>query len=287
MGDMSIKNTVLIVPPNDPEAVQIYLMAKAMELQIIRSGQPHGATLDREPDVVKLVRDGGWKRVVVIEMPGPKSEEKLRAMGVEVVIIDHHHYTGLDRAHHPKTGKPLPSSLEQFVKLFRLTDARLKKLGFDPWFVRAVGIMDRGFVWALLKEGYKKKDLMDVVNYQRTLMALVRDPKNDEKKQKVAQKAWDAREEWNGFFIVTDKSDQQIRNRISLIAALERGEPTPLIVVEKKRGLIYVQESGQGMKLFETFGGFTFGMDRNWGYRNVKGQAKVMLADVKKILEKR
>ena len=79
---LSLEKTVLVVPLNDPEAILIYEIAKAMGIQVIRSAQPHGAALDREPDLVPLIRDGGWKRVVIIEMPGPKVEAKLRALGV-------------------------------------------------------------------------------------------------------------------------------------------------------------------------------------------------------------
>jgi len=34
------------------------------------------------------------------------------------------------------------------------------------------------------------------------------------------------------------------------------------------------------------FGGFTFGMDRNWGYQNTPGVSKVTLVDIKRFLKK-
>ena len=53
-----------------------------------------------------------------------------------------------------------------------------------------------------------------------------------------------------------------------------------MFFVEKKRGLIYVQESENAMDLFRKFGGFTFGVDHNWGFRNVPGKKSVSLKDV-------
>ncbi len=276
--------TVLLIPPNDAEAILIYELAKAMGLQVIRSAQPHGATLEREPDLVPLIRDGGWKRVVIVEMPGPAVEAKLCALGAEVVIVDHHHYTGLDRAHNVKTGKALPSSLEQFLKLFRLTDARLKKMGYVPKVARGIGVMDRGFIWALQNEGYRPKEIDAVLALRRKLLEGQGLLRGEEREMKVAQKAWDARTEWNGYQVVTNASKTGVREGVSFIVALQIKKPTPVIFVEKKRGLIYVQESPKAMDLFRAFGGFTFGLDHNWGYRNVPGGKKVGLDDVKRIL---
>src|SRR3989338_4178592 len=134
---MAKKQTVLVVPPNDPEAVLISKIAKALEIPRIKSGQPHGASLDKEPKILQKIREGGWERVVVVEMPGPKIEKRLREKGIEVVIIDHHRYDKLDRAVDPKTGKLLPSSLEQFLKILCITDQQLRTAGFDPKLVKA------------------------------------------------------------------------------------------------------------------------------------------------------
>src|SRR3990167_2127381 len=111
--------TLLIVPPNDPEAVLIHQIAKAMGLLIHRSPQPHGATLNKEKNIVETVRASKAKRAAIVVMPGVKTEEKIKKLGVEVIIIDHHQYTDLDRSRDPKTGKSLPSSMYQFLKLFR------------------------------------------------------------------------------------------------------------------------------------------------------------------------
>ncbi len=282
---MKFLRTVLIVPPNDAEAILISKIAEKLGLPMILSKQTHGASLDHGRDYLPLVKQSGYKQVVVIEMPGPKTEKRLRALGVDLHIIDHHHYTGLDRAHDPKTDKLLPSSLEQFLKFFRVTDVKLRALGFDPKLVRAIGVMDRGFIWALKEEGWNKKEIDHVLEFHDSLLSQIHNPKTEARKQEVARLAWKRRKKWNSYFIVETRADIQLRPRLSRIVALEIGKPTSLIVIERGRGLIYVQESDHAMDLFRRFGGFTFGLDRNWGYRNEEGKKRVTLKDVKRALE--
>ena len=276
--------TVLVIPPNDPEAVAIYRIAKALGLPVIRSAQPHGATLDEEPDIVPLIKEGGWKRVIVVEMPGPKTENKIRKLGVRLVIIDHHRYSTLDRAHDAK-GKLLLSSMEQFLALFKLTPAKVRALGFEPRLIRGIALMDRGFVWALMEAGYAKAEIKKVTAYQRELMGSVRDMSGEEEKRKIVEAAWKKRKKWNGFLVVEDTHDVGIRAGISFLIALNIGKPTPVIISEKSRGLIYVQESDHAIRLFKEFGGFTFGLDRCWGYKNGKGVKKVTAAIIKKAIQ--
>ncbi len=216
-------------------------------------------------------------------MPGVKTEAKIKKLGVKLAVIDHHHYTNLDRAH-AANGKLLPSSLEQFLKRFHLTDKRLDKLGFDPLLVRGIGIMDRGFVWALLSEGYTKKQVERVLSFHDELTSVLHDPKTETRKNAWTLDAWHKRKSWNGYFIVESNKDFSLRPRLSRIVAMQFGRPTSLIIIERKRNLIYVQESSHAMRLFETFGGFTFGLDRNWGHHNEAGKKKIRLVDIKKIL---
>ena len=282
---MNFPSTVLIIPPNDAEAIMITKLAESIGLPVLKSGQTHGASLDKGKDVVAVVKKAKYKTVIVVEMPGIKTEEKLRKLGVELIIIDHHHYTGLDRAHDPKTHKLLLSSLEQFLKLFKLTDAKLKVLGFDPMLVRAVGVMDRGYIWALQDEGYTKKQIELFLKFHDDLIASLLNPKTEAQKNRATETAWKNKIPWNGYFIVESNADVQLRPRLSRIVALELGKPTSLIIVEHRRKLIYVQESPHAMKLFKAFGGFTFGLDHNWGYHNEPGKKHVGLKEVKKILE--
>lgn len=283
---MPRKHTLLVVPANDPEAAMIIEIARAMAFDLWVSRQPHGAVLEQEKDLLEAIRDEDYDRVVIVEMPGPKSEAKLEAQGREVVIIDHHEYTGIDRAR-DKRGKYLPSSLEQFLKTFRITDEKLASLGFDPRLVKGIGIWDRGFYWACEKEGYKKSEIKKLIAYREELMDPYRDRTHEEEKDEVARKAWEKRKMWKDFVVVEDKTDISIRGRLSLIIALEIGTPTPMILVEKGRGFIYVQESDFAEELFEKFGGFTFGSGRNWGHKNRGAKKKVELKEVKAFLSER
>lgn len=279
-----MNKTVLIVPPNDAEAILISRIAGKLGLPMIESKQTHGASLDHGREYVALVKKGGYKKAVVVEMPGPKTERRLRQAGIDLHLIDHHHYTGLDRAHDPKTGRLLPSSLEQFLRMFKVTDAKLRSLGFDPKLVRGIGVMDRGFIWALREEGWSRKEIDRVLTFHDGLLSAIHNPKTEARKQALAQRAWARRKKWQKYFVVESRADIQLRPRLSRIVAQKIGKPTPLIVIERGRGLIYVQESDHAMDLFRTFGGFTFGLDRNWGYRNEKGKPRVTLRHVKRAL---
>ena len=268
----------------------IIRLAKALELSIKILDQPHGASLDREKNIVEDIKKGEWKEVVIVETPGPDTEKNMQDLGVSVHLIDHHHYTGLDRAHHPKTGVFLPSSLEQFLSLFRLTDARLQTLGFEPSIVRGIGVMDRGYIWALQREGYSPGDIKKVIALSVELMKEMGkyDEKKEQRREEVAKKAWEKRVAWKEFFIVRHVNNLSVRSSLSLVIALECKKRVPLILWESKRGggVIYVQESPYGMTLFEAFGGFTFGMDKNWGYKNEKGKKWIGLQEVKQLLQK-
>ena len=283
---MNLKSTVLIIPPNDAEALLITELAEKIGLPTITSGQLHGASLDKGThDIVAQVKEGGYKTVVVVEMPGPKTEAKLRVLGVDLHIIDHHNYTDLDRGHDPKTGKLLASSLEQFIKLFKITDARLKQFGYDPRTVKGIGVMDRGYVWALQDEGYSKKELKIVLDFHDKLLAPLTNSATEARKEQAAYNAWLRKTPWKQFFVIESSANIQLRPLISRIVALEIGKPTPLIVVERARQLIYVQESKYAIDLLEKFGGFTFGLNRNWGFQKEKGKRDITLADVKRAIE--
>lgn len=280
---MNLKKIVLIVPPNDAEAVMIQRLAEKLGLPTIVSKQNHGASLDKGHDYVADVQAGGFTRVIVVEMPGPKAEVKLRKLGIEVVLIDHHHYTGLSRAH-DANGKLLPSSLEQFLKMFKVTDVQMKRWGFDPLLVRGIGIQDRGYVWSLQDEGYSKAQIKQVMDFHDSLIAHLKNPKTDARKDRLVLDAWKRKKKWREFWIISTRADVQLRPKLSRIVVEKIGRPTPMIIVEHGRGLIYVQESPYALHLFERFGGFTFGLDRNWGFRN-DSEKKVTLTLVKEAIE--
>ena len=165
--------------------------------------------------------------------------------------------------------------------------SELGRLGFDSYLVRGIGIMDRGFVWALQEAAYTQRDIRRIVAYQKELMVSVdkRNAEKDAHKMTLAEAAWERREKWNGYYIVKHRSQFGLRGALSLIMALEIRHPTPIILCESQQKIIYVQESPDAVHLFETFGGFTFGMDHNWGYKNEPGKREVGLREVKKVLK--
>lgn len=281
---MAYKESVLIIPPNDAEAMMIRKLADKLELPVIESKQLHGASLDKGHDYAGEVKRGGYRQVIVVEMPGPKAEAKLRKLGIDLKIIDHHHYTGLSRAHDSR-GRLLPSSLEQFMEMFKVTDAQLKGWGFVPRLVRGIGIQDRGYVWALQDDGYSKKEIQEVMAFHDSLIAHLHNPKSEARKARLVEVAWKRRKKWREFWVITTRADVQLRPGLSRMVAEKIGKPTPMIIVEHGRGLIYVQESPYALHLFERFGGFTFGLDRNWGHKNETGGNRVTLRDVKKAIE--
>lgn len=281
---MAYQKTVLIIPPNDAEAIMIRKLADKLKLPVIESKQFHGASLDHGHDYVCDVKRGGYRRVIIVEMPGPKTEAKLRKMDIDLKIIDHHHYTGLSRAH-DQQGRLLSSSLEQFLEMFKVTDAQLQGWGFVPKLVRGIGIQDRGYVWALQDEGYSKNEIQQVMAFHDALIAHLHNPKSEVRKARLVEAAWERRKKWREFWVISTRADVQLRPGLSRVVVEKIGKPTPMIIVEHGRGLIYVQESPYALHLFERFGGFTFGLDRNWGHKNEPGKKRVTLRDVKKSIE--
>lgn len=263
----------------------INLIAQKIGLPTIVSRQSHGASLDKGRDYFSEIISGGYSRVITVEMPGPNTEARLRSSGIEMKIIDHHNYTGLDRAH-DSHGNVLLSSLEQFLKMFRITDACLKKMGLDPLLVHGIGIQDRGFIWALQKEGYSRSQIGRVMDYHDELISLVRDSKTEANKKQSALRAWKRRKKWKEFIVIETRSKFQLRPQLSRVVAQKIGKPTALIIVDETRALIYVQESALAPRLFDCFGGFTFGSDMGWGYRNSKFHKKVTLFKVKKEIDR-
>lgn len=281
MPHLDRSSTVLILPPNDAEAVQILRIATKLKIQTLVSDQPHGARLEHEPDLADRLNETGKQTVVVVEMPGPSAEKQLRAGGFDLHIIDHHRYDDLDRMSDPKTGKPLPSSLEQFLEIFGISDDELKQNGFDPRLVRGVAAMDRGFIWALQRDGFSEEEIKHVSTYVRDLSRVARGDEKTERNEATAQEAWKGRQQVGEYVLVTsDEPGAEIRPVVSLMAAEQFGKPTPMIIASRGGLLIYVQESPKALDLFKKFGGFTFGQDTCWGYNNALEKRKVTVDDV-------
>ncbi len=275
------KTTVLLVPENDAEAVMISDLAKAIGIERMISAQPHGARLEHEDNLEERLRETLKSDVVVVEMPGTKEEARLRKLGFNVMVIDHHRYDEIDRMSDPETGKPLPSSLEQFLAAFDVADEEITAAGFDPRIVRGIGAMDRGFIWALKRDGYAEQEIKEVSRVTRELSRRARGDEKTELNEAAAARAWEHRREVGEYLVVESKEPgAEIRPVVSLIAAEQFGKPTPMIITSRGGLLIYVQESPKALDLFKKFGGFTFGQDTCWGYNNAISQHKISVEDV-------
>lgn len=276
---------VLLIPQNDAEAVQIIRIAKKLGIQTIVSDQPHGARLEHESDVVERLRETGKDEVVIVEIPGPEAEEQLRSVGFTVRVIDHHRYEKLDRMSDPETSEPLPSSLEQFLELFQISDEELMGHGFDARLVQGVGAMDRGFIWALKRDGFSEDEVKQVSRYVRELSKEARGDEMMELNEEAAKHAWEGRKQLGEFvWVNSDEPKAEIRPSVSLMAVEQFGKPTPMIITSRGGLLIYVQETPKALELFKKFGGFTFGQDTCWGYNNAISQRKITVEDVLSII---
>lgn len=268
----------------------IIRLARKLRLPLLVSAQPHGARLEQEPDVLTRVATFGKARICVVEIPGPVIEKKLRQQVKEFVWIDHHQYDFLDRAHDQKTRRPKPSSLEQFLDFFGVTDAELRQWGYAPKIVKGVGVSDRAYLWGLKKEGYSPSQIKQVVGLiERLERTNVRQPGVPPKSvvNSAARRVWKVRTVWDGFAVVRSRSKFGIRGELSSILAKKHGKPTPVILVERGGNRLYVQESPQAKKLFQHLGGFTFGGINNWGYDNTQSKPRRTLKDVQRVLNER
>ncbi|MFH1315665.1 MAG: hypothetical protein ABIH67_04715 [Candidatus Uhrbacteria bacterium] len=280
-------NTLLIVPVNDEEAYTIAELGDAIKMQVHRSKQPHGARLEDESGVLDLVKKSDCSTVIVVEMPGPEIEEQIRNLGKELIIIDHHRYTDLDRAHDSE-GHVLPSSLEQFLNLVELSDQELDDLGYNAKMVRATGLWDEGYIWALIENGYSTKEIEQFEEHKEIIENKLGLPTETEESRQAAERAWKDRQEWNGFQIMHSADDQaHIRSLVSRMAAKHYKKRTPVIISERAGKRIYVQESDRAVDLYKEFGGFMYGGDWNWGYDNNERKKQLKLDEVKKILNKK
>lgn len=260
-------------------------LARALKMDLLVSAQPHGARLENEDNLEERLRMSLKSDVVVVEMPGPNEEARLRKIGFNLMVIDHHRYDEVDRMTDAETGEPLPSSLEQFLIAFDVTDEEMQSAGFDPRMVRAVGSMDRGFLWALQRDGYNETEIKDVSRFVRELSRRARGDEKTQMNEEASARAWELREMRGEYVLVTsDELGAEIRPVVSLMAAEQFGKPTPMIITSRGGLLIYVQETPKALELFKKFGGFTFGQDTCWGFNNALAKQKITVDDVIAIL---
>jgi len=250
--------SIIICPKNDVESLTIVALAEALHIPCIVSKQPHGATLDAEPDLIGRIRESNpvAHDIIIVEMPNVATEDKLRELGFDVHIVDHHRYESLDRM-------KKESSLEQIRMLFDMDDTTLRVAGFDPVLIRGVGLIDRGFVWELVKENVPEADRKRMIAYYREQNASL-DP-NRQQEEIAAKKAWKNRKAIEGVIVVTsDEFKLSIRDAISFLVA-EEFEAPPVVIISQPGRIIYTQDTPTALALQQTFGGFTFGQNLCWG----------------------
>lgn len=278
--NMIVMKTVLICPKNDEESLMIHKLAVALQVPVLTSRQPHGARLEKEKNLVERIRkvNPEAKRLVIVELPGPAVEAQLRQAGYSVKIIDHHRYDDVSRM-------KKKSSLEQILDEFKLDNRRLKQLGFDPKMVRAVGAIDRGFVWELKKEPLSKAERQQALKFYRALTHELGSERRA-KEERAALLAWKKRQTVQGIVVVKSPDDRvSVRDALSFLVAEEIGQPTTLVIFQGTRR-VYVQETSRAKKLHEHFGGFTFGQDRCWGLLATPLRALPKLDEVLRIVVK-
>lgn len=250
--------SLLICPKNDVESREILKIAESFDIPTIVSEQPHGATLDAELDLIGRIRVTSpiAHDVVIVEMPSPATEDRLRELGFEVHIVDHHRYEACDRM------RP-ESSLEQFLTLFGIDDTALSMMGFDPILVRGVAMIDRGFVWELTKMNVPEADRKRILTYYREQRGRLGATRRDEDAE--AKKAWKAKR-LDGDVIIVESpvSDLSIREAVSFLVAQEYSRP-PVVLIYQSNRVVYLQDTDTAPVLQRTFGGFTFGQDKCWG----------------------
>ncbi len=284
MNKTQRKNTLLIVPVNDLEAFLIAELGERIKMQVYRSEQPHGAKLGDESNILETIKKSICSTVIIVEMPGPEIEKQIQALGKELKIIDHHSYTDLDRARDAE-GMSLPSSLEQFLELAGIDDKELDEIGYKPRLVRATGLWDAGYIWALIDNGYTTEEIEEFEEYKEVIDQKLGSSSMTKESKLAAELAWKAREEWKEFWIFESADmNAHIRSLISRMAAKHFKKPTPVIILERAGRVIYVQETPRASDLFDHFGGFTFGKDHNWGYDNEEGEKQVGLDQIKEFL---
>lgn len=269
-------DTVLLCPKNDEESVLILQIALKAGIPTVISPQAHGSRLEREEDLENRLKKANpdAQRLIIVETPGPEREDELKRAGFDLVVIDHHRYEGLNRMKEE-------SSLDQFLQVFGFSDEVLDELGFDPFLVRGVGMVDRGWVWELYKEGLKKEEVSRVMDYYLTLREELG---GDYPAQaSAAKKAWENREEHGGIFVITSDAPVRIREELSMILA-KTFEVPPVTVIKEGAERISVQDTDKAVKLHEVFGGYVFGKDRCWGFAPTKEKPAPEMKDILAVL---
>lgn len=272
----------MVTVDNDPEARMIRLLAEHAGIAMIVSQQEYGARLELEPNIGLCIRLAGKKTVCTVEIPGPEIEADLVRRGFVVKCIDHHDYgTDLKRSRGPD-GKHLPSSLEQFLAFFEITDAEMLSWGWNPHTVRGLGIFDDRYVQGLRDEGYQHEQIDAVIGLRNSFM-LELDPSFMEN-YRAAATLWVQKDYLGPYILIVSPHEQSVRANIGLLSIGDGLDTQPIIVSDRGGQEVFVQnvdpETVTGLQ--EAFGSdktFTFGAGRCWGVNNGKGNGPAASLD--------
>ncbi|MBI5794040.1 hypothetical protein HZA87_03065 [Candidatus Uhrbacteria bacterium] len=282
-----LNSVVLVCPDNDAESRLILIMAFKLGMKVIRSGQGHGAKLEKERGgIIPLIQAVGGRQVWIVEMPGQDVERQLLDLRMEVIIIDHHAYGRLDRSRDSR-GSKRPSSLSQFMKLLHIDRDAITRMGLDPVIVQGVSIMDARFVQGLREEGFSLEE-------RRRVMAFIREYSMAgnpffERAEIAAKDAWEKRVQWNDYIVVRSTAEVGIRGAVSAITIQEDCDTHPFILDDAGRGELFVQNVRPSvverlMSAFENDCPFTFGTGNCWGVNNRDNGTHVTLQSIMEVL---
>lgn len=279
---------VLVCVDNDPEARMIRRLAEGLGISLVLSKQPHGARLEKEPDLVARIAATGKRVVWTVEIPGPATEAELVAAGYTVVFIDHHHENDLDRTHNPD-GTLRRSSLEQFLALADVRDEEIVALGWNPRTVRGLGVLDDRYAKGLRDEGYTADEIEAVLNL-RNVFKVELEP-NFAAECAAAERAWRRRRTHGRYTVVISDDPSKVRAEVAIWTIRDGVDTQPLIIVEHKERALYVQNvdpetiKAIRAKMDPDRHVITFGAGRCLNMKNKKGKPHLTLAVLLAILD--
>lgn len=282
-----MRNIFVIDVDNDAESRLLLLICYAAGIQVYRSAQAHGATLDKEISILEIVLASRKTEVWTIEIPGLATEKLLERNGINVLYIDHHTYGSLDRAH-DQDGKRVPGSLEQFLQMAEITNEDLEQWGFEPKLVHGIAVMDDRFTRGLRDEGFTPEERRRILAYREMLDRQVT-PDYDKIKV-VAENVWTNKWKKGGYFICSSTSQLRTSYAVCTRSIQEALEEHPLILSDRGGRQIYVYNVTPDIiqKLENAFLGhktFTFGLGLCWGLDNdINETPRITLEDILKIL---
>jgi hypothetical protein len=148
--------TLLVLPRDDRESAVAQQIARRLGVKVMVINDPHYPEYTATEIIAQARRVGAY-RIILMEIPGLGLEEEKRisdSVAVEgehlrfdLVIVDHHSYGGVNRAH------PL-SSLEQLFGLFGYRPTAMEQM---------VGTTDSMMIWGLKAMGLSHQEILAYV----------------------------------------------------------------------------------------------------------------------------